>query len=92
MTVECQIVACDRVVFSGSAAGVYARSRDGWFGVLPGHARAVFALADAPLRVLTSDGTVAFHIQGGTLYVEPQRVTVFSERASPMPAHPSTAG
>lgn len=71
-------------MFSGSATGVYARSQDGWFGILPGHAPAAFALADAVLRVHTDQGTRTFHVPGGTLYVAQNRVTVLTERASPV--------
>lgn len=76
---------CSRVVFAGTATGVYARSREGWFGILPGHAPAVFALADAPLRVTTPDGTRSFHVPGGILYVSSQGVTILSEQATPRP-------
>ncbi len=82
---ECRIVACERVVLAGEAVAVYARSHDGWFGVLPGHAPAVFALAPAPLRVTTPEGTRSFHVHGGTLYVDSRGVTILSERASPVP-------
>jgi len=82
--VECQIVACERVVFAGTSTGVYARSHDGWFGVLPGHAPSVFTLADAELRVNTDEGTRTFRVHGGTLYVAPDRVTVLTEQASPV--------
>jgi F-type H+-transporting ATPase subunit epsilon len=83
--VECRIVACERVVFSGVATGVYARSRDGWFGILPGHAPAAFALAEAPVRVITAEGTRSFQVHGGMLSVEADGVTVLTERASPIP-------
>jgi len=82
---ECRIVACERVVFAGAATSVYARSHDGWFGILPGHAPAVFALAEAPVRVTTVGGTVSFLVQGGTLYVDPGGVTVLTESATPSP-------
>jgi F0F1-type ATP synthase epsilon subunit len=83
--VECRIVACERVVFSGVVTGVYARSHDGWFGVLPGHAPAAFALAEAPIRVITAEGTRSFQVHGGTLYVDLHGVTALTERASPIP-------
>ncbi len=85
---ECRILSCERVVFSGEATAVYARSHEGWFGILPGHAPAVFALAPAPLRVTTSEGTRSFHVAGGTLYVEPERVIILTADASPAPEGP----
>ncbi len=81
---ECQIVACEQVVFAGASTGVYARSHDGWFGVLPGHAPAVFALRDAELRVNTEEGTRVFRVRGGTLYAAPDKVTVLTEQAFPV--------
>lgn len=77
-------MSCDQVVFAGAVTAVYARSHEGWLGILPGHAPAVFALSAAPLRVETLEGTRSFLLRGGTLYVEPQRVTVLTERASPV--------
>jgi len=82
---ECRIVACERVVFSGEATSVYARGQEGWFGILPGHAPALFALAHAPLRVATAEGIRSFQVQGGTLYVDPHGVIVLTEQASPDP-------
>lgn len=82
---ECRIVACERVVFAGAATSVYARSQEGWFGILPGHAPAVFVLTEAPIRVTTAGGTRSFQVQGGTLYVDPRGVTVLTESATPSP-------
>jgi len=81
-------VSCARVVFSGEATAVYARSHEGWFGILPGHAPAVFALAPAPLRVMTPEGTRSFRVAGGTLYAEPARVTILTVHASPASESP----
>lgn len=77
-------MACDRVVFSGPAAGVYAQTPEGWLGILPGHARAAFALADHDLRVTTPEGPRAFRVWGGTLYVDREGVTVLTPQALPM--------
>lgn len=78
---ECRIIACERVAFSGKAEGVYARSPEGWFGVLPGHAGAAFTLSDSPVRVITPEGTRTFHVKAGTLYVSREGVTVLADRA-----------
>lgn len=75
-------MACDRVVFSGPATGVYAQTPEGWLGILPGHAPAAFALADHALRVTTPEGTRAFRVRGGTLYVDREGVTVLTPQAS----------
>lgn len=75
-------MSCARVVFSGEAIALYARSHEGWFGILPGHAPAVFALAPAPLRVTTPDGTRSFRVEGGILYADPERVIILTGHAS----------
>ncbi len=77
-------MAWDRVVFSGTATEVYARSPEGWFGILPGHAPAAFALADHELRVTTPEGNRTFRVRGGTLYVDRAGVTVLTSQASPL--------
>ncbi|MGC9530115.1 MAG: F0F1 ATP synthase subunit epsilon [Candidatus Bipolaricaulaceae bacterium] len=76
---ECRILACEQVVFSGAARGVFARGLGGWFGVLPGHAPAAFALADAPVRVHTNGGTRVFQVKRGVLHVRPESVTVLAD-------------
>lgn len=76
------ILACDRVAFAGRATLVTARSEEGWFGVLPGHAPAAFVLADHELRVTTDEGIRSFRIRGGVLYVTPERVTVLTPEAT----------
>ncbi|MCX7750050.1 MAG: F0F1 ATP synthase subunit epsilon [Candidatus Bipolaricaulota bacterium] len=82
---DCQIIACNRIVFAGKATLVAARSEEGWFGVLPGHAPAVFALADHELRVTTEEGTRSFRVRGGVLSVTPGKVTVLTGEAAPIP-------
>lgn len=77
-------MAWDRVVFSGAATAVYARSPEGWFGILPGHAPAAFALTEHELCVTTPEGSRTFRVRGGTLYVDRAGVTVLTPQASPL--------
>ncbi len=79
---RCRIVTCEREVFAGEAQAVYAQSPEGWFGVLPGHAPAAFALT-GPVRVVTATGEKRFSVVGGTLVVDRQGVTVVAERLAP---------
>jgi len=78
--VECQIITCERVVFTGAVDAVYARSREGWFGVLAGHAPAAMSLADGPVRVIQGGQERKFHLVGATLIVFPKKVTLLAER------------
>lgn len=77
-TVECRVITCARLVFSGKAQAVYARSPEGWFGILPGHAPAAFTLADGPVRVVTEGGERRFDLEGGTLLVDRTGVTILA--------------
>lgn len=79
---ECRVLACDRVVFTGKAKAVYARGVEGWFGVLPNHAPAVFSLVDAPLRVETEAQEHLFHVKVGVLHVHRTGVIVVADEVT----------
>lgn len=76
---ELRIVSCERPVFSATVQAVYAKSPDGWFGVLPRHAPAAFLLKDAPLRAVLPQGERRFVVKTGVLYVRKDGVTVVAD-------------
>jgi F-type H+-transporting ATPase subunit epsilon len=80
-TMQVDVVAPDRSLFSGEASGVYARSQDGEIGILPGHQPALLALAaGAPVRVKTLDGgEERFDLSGGFLEFRDNRLTVLAD-------------
>jgi len=80
LTVE--LVAADRVVWSGPATMVIARTVEGDIGVLRGHAPVLSVLTEAVVEITSEDGSVVFAVaDGGFLSVAGDRVSILSEHA-----------
>lgn len=80
---EVRVVSPEQVVFEGQAAGVVAPVWDGQVGILPGHAPMVALLGAGALDIdLPGGGSDRFHLAGGVIKVEANRVTVLTEFAS----------
>ena len=82
MPLQVELVSPERVLFSGEADMVIARSAGGDIAFLPGHAPFVGTLAIHPLRIKKSDGgeeVAAVH--GGFVEVKDNRVTILSDVA-----------
>lgn len=77
-----ELVSADRLVWSGDASMVIARTTEGDLGILPGHAPLLSVLIDGVVDVTTSDGEtwVAF-VNGGFMSVADNRVSILSEHA-----------
>ena len=80
-SLQVELVAADRRVWSGEARMVRARSVDGELGILRGHAPLMALLGEGDLRVKSGGRTEHFHVEGGFLQVVDNVVTVLSERA-----------
>ena len=77
---QVELVAADRVVWSGGATMVIARTVDGDVGVLRGHAPVLSALADAVVEITPEEGTEDIAtVDGGFLSVANDRVSILSE-------------
>ena len=76
---KCEIVACERTVFSSEVEGVFTRTPEGELGILPRHAPAVFALEDAPVRLKTREGERIFRVRRGIVRVSPEGVSIFAD-------------
>ena len=90
-TMQVEVVAPERVVFSGEATMVITRTLDGGdIAFLPGHARFLGALVENHTRVHLVDGTVEdIAVHGGFVEVSDDRVSILSdlaERASEIDA------
>ena len=82
MPLQVELVSPERVLFSGEADMVIARSAGGDIAFLPGHAPFVGTLAIHPLRIKKSEGgeeVAAVH--GGFIEVKDNRVTILSDVA-----------
>jgi F-type H+-transporting ATPase subunit epsilon len=77
-----ELVSADRLVWSGEASFVVARTAEGEMGVLPGHAPVLAVLAEGELRISPTSGeAVVAQLDSGFLSVEHDRVTVVSSNA-----------
>ena len=81
-TLQVELVAADRLVWSGEATMVIARTTEGDMGILPNHAPALSLLVDGVVDVQTTDGeTWVAAVDAGFLSVANNRVSVLSEHA-----------
>ncbi len=82
-TLQVELVAVERLIWSGEASMVIARTTEGELGVLPGHAPLLGELAPGGVvRIRTTDGddlVVAAH--GGFLSVTQRGVSILAETA-----------
>ncbi|MGY1745445.1 F0F1 ATP synthase subunit epsilon [Blastococcus sp. SYSU D00695] len=82
-TLQVELVAVERTIWSGEASMVIARTTEGELGVLPGHAPLLGQLADGGVvTIRTTEGedlVVAAH--GGFLSVTQQGVSILAETA-----------
>ncbi len=77
-----ELVAADRLVWSGEAQRVIARTTEGDVGILPNHAPMLAVTVDGVVDVLTTDGeTWVAAVDAGFLSVAHNRVSILSERA-----------
>lgn len=76
------LVAADRVVWSGEASMVIARTTEGDVGILPNHAPLLSLLVDGVVDIRTSEGeTWVAAVDAGFLSVADNRVSILSEHA-----------
>ncbi len=79
---QVEVVAADRVVWSGEASFVLARTTDGEIGLLPQHAPVLSVLVESAVLVRGDDGeTQVAAVDGGFISVAENRVSILSERA-----------
>lgn len=79
-SLQVELVAADRKVWSGEASMVSARSIDGDLGILPGHTPTLVVLAEGEVRIQTEGANKVAHINGGFLSVDQDIVTIVSEQ------------
>ena len=77
-----ELVAADRLVWSGEATRVIARTTEGDVGILPNHAPMLSLMVDGVVDVLTTDDeTWVAAVDAGFLSVAHNRVSILSEHA-----------
>ena len=79
---QVELVAADRLVWSGQATMVIARTTEGDVGILPNHAPLLSMIIEGVVDVQTSEGeTWIAAVDAGFLSVADNRVSILAERA-----------
>ena len=79
---QVELVAADRLVWSGEASMVIARTTEGDVGILPNHAPMLSLMVDGIVDVTTIDGeTWIAAVDAGFLSVANNRISVLAEHA-----------
>lgn len=77
-----ELVAADRLVWSGEAKMVIARTTEGDVGILPNHAPMLSLMVDGVVDVQTTEGeTWVAAVDAGFLSVAHNRISILSEHA-----------
>src|SRR5258708_16237703 len=81
-TIHVDMVSAEGEIFSGPATLVFAPASEGEVGIAPRHAPLLSLLKAGEVRVKTPDGEEQhFFVGGGSLEVQPTRVTVLADTA-----------
>jgi F-type H+-transporting ATPase subunit epsilon len=81
MTIKCEIVSQDRLVFTGDVDMVKIPGAAGEMGVLPHHSPVLTSLNYGIITVKSSGKEEHFTVAGGVAEVLPDRVTVLADAA-----------
>jgi F-type H+-transporting ATPase subunit epsilon len=80
MALNVDVVATDRMVWSGAAAMVVAPAADGEIGILTGHEPVLSVLRPGSLRIKLTDGSpMSVRVTGGFLSVDSNLVTIVAD-------------
>jgi F-type H+-transporting ATPase subunit epsilon len=78
-SLQVELVAADRRVWTGEASMVRARSMDGELGILPGHTPLLGVLVSGDVVIHGEGGDQTVTIDEGFISVEHDRVTIVAE-------------
>jgi F-type H+-transporting ATPase subunit epsilon len=81
MTIRCEIVSQDRLVYEGDADIVVLPGSDGEMGILPHHAPLLTTLKFGLIRVRHKNEEQIFTVAGGVAEIQPQIITVLADAA-----------
>ncbi len=80
---QVEVVCADRVVWSGKAANIIAKTVDGDIGILPGHSPVLGVLVPGGVEIFTDNGEREIvAVDGGFISVAQGRVSILSEYAT----------
>lgn len=81
MTIRCEIVSQDRVVYSGDSLAVTLPGAEGEMGILPNHTPVLTVIQFGIVKVRHQDGEAYFTVTGGVAEVQPDQVTILADAA-----------
>ncbi len=81
MTIRCEIVSQDRIVFQGDADMVLLPGTEGEMGILPHHAPLLTTLKYGIIRVRSQGQETVFTVSGGIAEIQPDIITVLADAA-----------
>ena len=81
MTIRCEIVSQDRMVFEGDVDIVVLPGAEGEMGVLPHHAPLLTTLKYGFIKVRQQGNEQVFTVAGGVAEVQPEIVTILADAA-----------
>ena len=81
MTIRCEVVSQDRIVFQGEADIVVLPGAAGQMGVLPHHAPVLTILDYGIITIRTGGEAQYFTVAGGIAEVQPDQVTILADSA-----------
>lgn len=81
MTIRCEIVSQDRLVFQGEADMVILPGVEGEMGILPNHSPLLTTLKLGIIKVRSGGREEVFAVAGGIAEVQPEVVTILADAA-----------
>jgi F-type H+-transporting ATPase subunit epsilon len=81
MSIRCEIVSQDRIVFQGDADMVVLPGSDGEMGILPHHAPLLTTLKYGIIKVRSQGGETIFTVAGGIAEIQPNLITILADAA-----------
>ncbi|MFN2216941.1 MAG: ATP synthase F1 subunit epsilon [Anaerolineales bacterium] len=81
MSIRCEIVSQDRMVYEGDADMITLPGTDGEMGILPHHSPLLTTLRFGFVKVRKKDKEEIFAVAGGVAEVQPDLVTILADAA-----------
>jgi F-type H+-transporting ATPase subunit epsilon len=78
---EVEIATPEKLIARQQAETVLIPGKDGYMGILPGHAALLSELGDGVLAITSGGQTDSYHLTGGYVEVRDNHVRVLADRA-----------
>jgi F-type H+-transporting ATPase subunit epsilon len=78
---EVEIATPEKLIARQQAETVQIPGKDGYMGILPGHAALLSELGDGTLSITSGGQTTSYHLTGGYVEIRDNHVRVLADRA-----------